>query len=154
MKYKLPTPQEVEDMLNMLFDDVVVVSGTEPSIDGLGASYIDAEGQVVALGWMDLTFGVYSAAALSMIPKSGADDAIQDKKLFSPLPENLYEVMNICSRLMMDEYTHHLKIDKVFGQPKSIPTDVRATTAQMVQKAAFKVTIPGYGSGMLAFATM
>ncbi len=152
MKYKLPKPQNIQDMLNMMFDDITVAPGVFPSLDQLGAAFVDPEGHIVAVSVMDLTFGVYSAAALSMIPKAGADDAIQDKKLFSPLPENLYEVMNICTNLLMDEHTPHLKIHKVFSQPKSIPADLRPAIEKMTDRAAFKVTLPGYGVGVLAFA--
>lgn len=152
MSFKLPTHDSTTEMLGMIFgEDTEVFDGTpvDPASSYI-ATFVDDQGTLVAFGACDVPFSAYAGSALSLIPKAGAQDAVNAGAPTGPMVENLYEVMNICTRLLMDEKTSHLKMDKLLP-PGEGPAEELARIAASGQAAHMKVDVPRYGMGCVSF---
>ncbi|QQD17787.1 hypothetical protein I6N98_15810 [Spongiibacter nanhainus] len=145
-----PTADAVEKMLEMLFGDGTEVASVDSaSISASAAAkYVSDEDALVALCVCDAAFLAYSGAALSMMPKGGAEDMIADGDFSKTILENFYEVMNICSRLIMSDTSLHIRLDTtVVGDAVA---EARSALSPS-QSIAFKISIPKYGDGQLTF---
>ncbi len=99
----------------------------------------------------DLPFAAYSGAALSMIPRGGAEDAAKSGDLSEMMRGNLHEIMNICSRLFITDATPHLKLDALYDNPDALPEAARSMVATATGRTDLKISIPGYGEGNISF---
>lgn len=134
----------------MLFGNDLKVGETEtPETDGSYAGiYVDPDGATVAACVADLDVSAYMSAALSMVHPEVAKEAAAEGSLSEMMVANLYEVMNILTRLVMDDSTMHLKLDTV------VPAagDERfSTLVESSTRVDFAVTIPKYGDGVVSF---
>ena len=105
MSTNFVTPKEIEvqEMLGMLYDTgLSVKSGealaTEVGSKSLVALYVDDTDQPVTVCACDYNFTAFAGAALTKIPKGGAEDAASSGDFSGTILGNLNEVMNICSR--------------------------------------------------------
>ncbi len=156
-KFNIPADRETLGVLSMLYGDGLVVKKAEenPSIedDALVGLFVDQEGKTVAACACDVPFAAYGGAALSMMPKGGAEDAAESGEISSVMQENVYEVMNICSRLLMNDSTPHLKLSDMYEGLDKVPDD----SAEVIKSASgikFEVEIPNYGKGHLSIVTL
>ena len=76
----------------------------------------------------------------------------QSQVIFSDMMlSNLYEVMNICSRMFMTDTSPHIKLDKVYKTFDEAPDNVRSAFKDVEERIDFDVEIPGYGNGAISF---
>lgn len=146
MKYKKPDAAQFTDMLQMFVgpDCVAKEAGAVASPDfSHTAIYIDKDGETVATCSVALPTAAALGCSLSMIPPGGAEGMVEDKELSEMATDNLYEVMNILSSLLMSNSTSHLKLAKV--EPGS---DARIAGEA---EEAYSVTLGAYGNGELVF---
>ncbi len=149
MKHLLPTEHSTKKFLSALFGDALKVSLSESAgNNSYAAVYVDADDIPGAVALCDPAFAAFSSAALSMIPKGAAEDAVKSGDLPKNLLDNLYEVMNICTRLVIDESTPHLRLVKLCPVNETDTTEIIKDAAT---EAGFNVEIPGYGTGSLTF---
>ncbi len=156
-KFNIPADRETTGVLSMLYGDGLVVKKAEenPSIedDALVGLFVDSEGKTVAACTCDVPFAAYGGAALSMMPKGGAEDAAESGEISSVMQENVYEVMNICSRLLMNDSTPHLKLTDMYEGLDKVPEE----SVEVIKNASgvkFEVEIPNYGKGHLSIVTL
>jgi hypothetical protein len=145
----------VKALLGALFDGLTVKPAAKLDVTAASASfvalYISDDGGVRALCACDLSFAANAGAELSMLSLAAANDAIEAKELTSAMSDNLREVMNICTRLILKDGSPHLRLQQV------IPT--REMSAEAVAIAGsktrvdFEVGLGRYGTGILAFIT-
>ena len=64
--------------------------------------------------------------------------------------DNLYEVMNILSTLLMNEHTPHLKLEALHPDPGPLPAAAKGLLSKPAGRADFTVNVPRYGNGNLA----
>jgi hypothetical protein len=152
----LPKAVDVQQMLGMLYSDgFSVKSGSAVSADlgskSLVAVYVDDDNKPVTACVSDYPFTAFAGGALTRIPKGGAEDMASSGDFSEMILSNVYEIMNICSRLFMDSNTPHLRLDRSYSKPDLAPDDVRAMLSSTKARADFEVTIPGYGNGKLSF---
>ena len=150
MNFVQPTLEQVFGMLGMLFGDGTEVTPTEAPDLSLGyvGNYVNPEGETVAACICDRAATAYFGAALSMLPPGGAADAAKGGEISETMEANLYEIMNILTRLVMDDETPHLKLEKV----QKVDDDAAINAIR--ENAAgchFHVVVPRYGSGTLSF---
>jgi hypothetical protein len=62
--------------------------------------------------------------------------------------ENVREIMNICTRLVMDAKSPHLKLDQLYPT-KSLPAAALALLGAPQGRREFQVQLPKYGGGVL-----
>lgn len=96
-----------------------------------------------------MPFVAFSGAALSMIPVGSAKDMINDKSISDTVQSNFYEVMNICSKLMMSDSSSHLRLTEVVapGEARDLIAELRSAG----QCLGFDIDIPSYGRGKIGF---
>lgn len=155
-KYHTPNPSEVQAMLGMLYDGLEVkegdaVSGREPG--SLVCSYVDPDGEVVAACACDIKFSAFAGAYLSMMPKGGALDAVDEKQLPQGMFDNMKEVTNILSRLYMRDDTPHLKQEGLYVSSE-MPDDLEFLLDKAPARTNFMMDIPNYGRGNVTFMSI
>ena len=150
--FVVPDAPAVTNLLNVVFGDGLAVANgsAEELADRHVATYVDDDDKLVAVGVCDKPFVAYSGAVLSMIPAGAANDMIKDDDISPSILDNFYEVMNICSRLLMTEKdSNHLRL------AQCLSPDAGAAALDQLngggQRVAFDLKIPGYGAGQMAF---
>ena len=156
-KHPVPDAAQVKDLLGFLFDGIAVKAAPKldisPNSGNFLAVYVADDGAPVALAACNMGFAANAGAALSMLPPNAAKDAVKSKLLTPAMNDNLREVMNICSRLMMRDGSGHLRLDQVF-QSKSLPAAAAAMVSAATGRADFEVTLGKYGAGALSLLTV
>lgn len=148
MDYKKPDDSQMTDMLKMFVGPAAkakaAASGNTDSLS-FTALYIDGEGKTVATCCCDLPTAAALGASLSMIPMGGVEGMIEDKELSAMATDNLYEVMNILSSLLMSDATGHLKLS-------TVESDAGKRFAEDgSEEAAYTLDLGNYGPGELIF---
>ena len=152
MQQVLPDKESIYEMLNLLLgEDMTVEYKNRPAqLDKTYvAMYADAEGVPHALCACDVAFAAYSGGAMTMMPPNTVKNAADDDDLSDMLRDNLYEVMNICTRLVIDDNTPHLKLTEV-KRASEIPEIVERMLATG-NRGDYEVSIPRYGAGTMTF---
>lgn len=152
MQQVVPTVNNVQQIFEGLCGDEAEVTQGEmlSAENALAAMYINNDGAPVGVVLFDMPFAAYAGAYLSLVPKEGAQDVVDDGVLFSPIKENVNEVMNICSRLLMDEHTPHIRFKQVFEKASQLPAEAKNVLDNGPGRGSFMVKIPGYGNGRLS----
>jgi len=105
--------------------------------------------QLVALCACDKEFVAYSGAALSMIAADVANDMISGNAVTEAMVDNFFEVMNICSKLLMSDSSAHLRLDRTLNSHHS--AEAIAALQESANIAGFGIGMPNYGKGTLTF---
>ncbi|HAS52454.1 MAG TPA: hypothetical protein DCS21_12215 [Gammaproteobacteria bacterium] len=151
----LPKAADVSKTLVMLFGGNVPATpgkpvDMKPNSGSLITNYVDDNGKVVAAFVCDIPMAANAGCALSMMPASAAKDAIKTKKLESAMLDNLYEVANILSVLLMNDKTPHLRVGTLYPEMGKIPPEVRDMLSAAKGHVDFTVNIPRYGNGCMS----
>jgi hypothetical protein len=151
--YPLPDVRKLHDILGMLFDGLDVKAGGTFDQTSHGGAwfgvFIDDAGTPVALCGADMKLAAGLAAALSMLPPTAAKEAVSSRELSSVMIDNLREVMNICTRLLLDSTGRHLKLDQVYSVA-ALPVAAAAILANPPGRREFSLQVPRYGGGVLS----
>jgi hypothetical protein len=150
--YPLPDDYRVADLLGILFDGIEVKAGgtfdQTPAGGSLFGVFIADNGAPVALCGADANLAASLGAALSMLPVGAAKEAAKSRELTSAMTDNMREIMNICTRLVMDTGSPHLRLDQVYTV-KSLPAPATALLGAHKGRREFRVQVPKYGGGVL-----
>jgi hypothetical protein len=152
-RFVLPEAYQLRHHLEMLFGKGVVVNPA----DKLGADapfcgiYRDDAKAPVGLCLCDMAFAAYAGGALCMMMPNDARIASQKSELPEVMRANLYEVMNILSRLFMNDHTPHLKLVEMCSPP-GIDATIKGIATSPEEHMSFKVELPRYGAGQITFA--
>ncbi len=112
--------------------------------------FVSDGGVPVALCGADISLAASFGAAFSMLPAAAVKDAAKSKELTQVMVDNLREIMNICSRLVMSESSPHLRLDQVYAV-KSLPAPAAALlNAAGNAHSEFQLQMPKYGGGVLS----
>ena len=152
-RYPLPDVAKVKLMLGLLYDGLEVKPGKKFDVAPASGSwvglYIADDGAPVAACVADVALAANSSAALSMLPPAVAKDAAKSKELTEVMVANLREIMNICTRLLMDDGSAHLRLDSVYPA-KALPAPAAKLLGAVQGRVDFELTVPKYGPGTLA----
>ncbi len=139
-------------MLNLLLGDDMSVEYRKmpvPTDKGYAAIYVNKEGEPKAVCVCDVAFAAYSGGAMTMMPPNTCRDAADDGELSEMLVQNLYEVMNICTRLVIDDETPHLRLTEL--KPAAEIQDIIQPLVAENNRGDYEIDIPRYGKGLMAF---
>jgi hypothetical protein len=154
--YPLPDGRKIVDMLGLLFDGLdVKAGGTFDQTPAGGAwfgVFVADSGSPAALCGADANLAATFGSAFSMLPVGAAKEAAKARELTSVMIDNMREIMNICSRLVMDATSPHLKLDQIYPA-KSLPASAAALLGAPSGRREFQVQLPKYGGGVLTFLT-
>ena len=146
MNYKKPDEKQFTEMLQMFVGpDAEAQSAAAVNVADVShtAVYVNNGGEVVATCTVAIPTAAALGCSLSMIPPGGAEGMVEDKELSAMASDNLYEVMNIFSSLLMNDKTEHLKLSKV-----ELGSDV---SIEGGDEQAFSLDMGAYGKGELVF---
>jgi hypothetical protein len=105
--YPLPDVNKIKQILGLLFDGLdVKLGGTFDQAPAGGAwfgVFVADSGASVALCGADVNLAATFGPAFSMLPAAAAKDAAKSRELTGVMIDNLREIMNICTRLVMNE---------------------------------------------------
>jgi hypothetical protein len=150
--YPLPDGAKIVQLLGILFDGLdVKAGGTFDQTPAGGAwfgVFVADGGAPVALCGADANLAASFGAALSMLPVGAAKDAAKSHDLTDVMIGNVREIMNICTRLVMDASSPHLKLDQIYPS-KSLPATAMALLGAPQGRREFQVQLPKYGGGVL-----
>jgi hypothetical protein len=148
----LPDVAKVKQVLGMLFDGLdVKPGGSFNQTPGGGAwfgVFVGDGGTPVALCGADVNLAASFGAALSMLPPAAAKDAAKSRELSGVMMDNLREIMNICTRLVMNDTSPHLRLEQICSA-KSLPAPAAALLGAPKGRTEFQVQLAKYGGGVL-----
>jgi hypothetical protein len=153
----LPDGKKVSTLLEALFDGLDVKPGgsfdQSPTPGAWFGVFVLDAGETAALCGTDAALSASFGAALSMLPVAAAQEATKAKNLTDVMVGNIREVMNICSRLLMDSNSPHLKLEELYPR-KALPASAAGLLAAPKAQIQFKVSLPKYGGGVMTFQTL
>ncbi len=149
----LPGRHPVRNLIeDLVARDIELADGLPPpskSTNVVGV-YVTDRLAVSAMVVVDLEGAARLGGALAMVPRGGVDDAIQERKLTTALHENCYEVLNVMSALFNVPGAPHVRLYEMYAPGDSIPPDVAALAGTPGSRMDVKLTIGGYGAGLLS----
>jgi hypothetical protein len=152
--YPLPDAPKIYELLGLLFDGLdVKAGGTFDQTPAGGAwfgVFVADSGEPVALCGADGNLAATWGAAFSLLPVGVAKDCAKSRELTQVMIDNMREIMNICTRLVMDASSPHLKLDQIY-QSKSLPAAAATLLGAPKSRREFQVQLPKYGGGVLTF---
>ena len=153
--YPVPEEKNIHDTLAMLYGNDVTLDSCEATPieneKNMIAVFINDDGEPSTACSCNYNFVAFAGSALTRIPVGGAEDAAESGDFSDMMLSNLYEVMNICSRMFMTDTSPHIKLDKVYKSFDEAPDDVRDAFKDVQERIDFDVEIPGYGNGAITF---
>ncbi|MEA3151515.1 MAG: hypothetical protein QOD56_2454 [Gammaproteobacteria bacterium] len=152
--FPLPDGPKIVDLLGLLFDGLDVKAGgtfdQSPAGGAWFGVFVADSGAPVALCGADANLAATFGAAFSMLPVAVAKEAAKARELTAVMIDNMREIMNICSRLVMDATSPHLKLDQIYPT-KSLPAPATALLGAPNGRREFQIQLPKYGGGTLTF---
>ncbi len=120
----------------------------------LVALYQDHTERMTAVAGLNLPLAVYLGAALGLIPLGGAQDSIEEGKLFPNIAENVTEVCNVMVGLFNGRGAPHVRMFQRFMPGEGPPTDAVNLLTAMGRRIDLTVEVAGYGSGKLSLSRL
>ena len=150
----LPAPRALVTGLGELLDRDVTLTPTPPFVPGpfrpatLGV-YVDDSLQVVAVVVLDMPLSAYTTASLVLLPRKAAWEAVSSCTLPGILRDQLHVVLTTLGELLAaDDSRVHLYAVHAAGE--RAPDFVLHKTWVLERRMDVRITVPGYGSGLLA----
>ncbi len=158
-KIPLPKPIDVQQILSMMYGNGLKAEPGEPvpadpGAKSLVAIYVDDDDHPIAACAVDYPFTAYAGASLTRIPQGTAEEAIDTGEFSEIMLGNVHEIMNICSRLLMDSSSPHLRLQGLYKSPDDLPDNVRSMIQQAPEGVDFSVSFPNYGDGRVSFRAL
>lgn len=155
---ELPAPADVRGVLEGLLGRTVVtapgtaVTGDDPA--GTVAVYRRGRTPVGVLA-LDLTASALLGAALGLVPRGGAEAAVEDGVLPPALAENVAELCNVLAPLVAvlvdaDGRRSHGRLAEVHGSGEECPADVADALRRPGGRLDLVLDVAGYGRGGLS----
>ncbi len=158
-KIPLPKPIDLQQILAMMYGNGLKAEPgepvpAEPGAKSLVAIYVDDDDQPIAACTVDYPFTAYAGASLTRIPLGTAEECAQTGEFSEIMLGNVHEIMNICSRLLMDSESPHLRLQTLYKAPEELPENVLPMIQNAPEGADFSVTFPNYGDGRISFRAL
>ena len=149
MKFLMPDEKSVLAMLGALFGDdtSVTAAAKQDQPSDWVATFVTDDNTLVAACVCTKEFVAYAGAALMMLPAAQAKKAAADGNVCEVTTGSFHEIMNICSRFLMNDHTPHLRLGQVCRRGDAAGF---AELEKAGSRKDFKIAIPKYGSGQLA----
>jgi len=155
--YPLPDAAKIVQMLGLLFDGLDVKPGGKFDHSPAGGAwfgvFVADSGAPVALCGADADLAASFGCAFSMLPAGMVKDAAKSRDLTGVMIDNIREIMNICTRLVMDANSPHLKLEQIYPC-KSLPAAAAALLGAPKGRCEFQLRLQKYGGGILTFLTV
>jgi|ERR1700722_17840072 hypothetical protein len=151
--YPLPDGPKIVQILGLLFDGLEAKPGgtfdQTPAGGAWFGVFVSDGGETVALCGADANLAASFGAAFSMLPPGVAKEAAKARELTAVMIDNVREIMNICTRLVMDSGSLHLRLEQIYPA-KSLPAPAAALLGKPNGRREFQLQMPKYGGGVLS----
>ncbi len=146
---EIPEPNQLMPLVSALIGKDLSLEGesTPPEPTALGellTVFVGDEGEPLMLAGGDPSFAYLSGAALALIPKGRAEDAINGRDADPDLLDNYREIMNVITRVINDAGDAHVRL--VPGSSADLDALPEPRSGR-----GYGIAIDGYGSGTLCF---
>ncbi|GAA2550341.1 hypothetical protein GCM10010435_20460 [Winogradskya consettensis] len=153
----IPVALTVKNLFeDLLGRDVTVASGDPMTATdlptGVFAIYTDTSQQLYAVLGMQLSLAANAGAALGLLPAGAAEDAIDEKKLFPNLAENVFELCNVLTSLLNRQGAPHIKLYQVITPGMDLPNDARAHLLALGKRLDLTIEVARYGKGKFSLS--
>lgn len=150
----LPHRKQLKDLFEGLLGRDVAIGDTSPVVfeapRPVVATYVDDTHRLTTVVVMDQALAAYAGAALALVPKGAAEDAIENRMLPPNLFENSAEILNVLAAPIGDASGVHQRLDATFAPSDTVPPQVQAHGATLGAREDVEVDIAGYGRGSLS----
>jgi hypothetical protein len=158
-KIPLPKPIDLQQILSMMYGNGLKAEPGDPVPAGPGAKslvavYVDDEDEPIAACAVDYPFTAYAGASLTRIPLGTAEECAATGEFSEIMLGNVHEIMNICSRLLMDSSSPHLRLHALYDDPEKLPENVLSLMENAPEGVDFNVSFPNYGDGRVSFKAL
>jgi len=147
----LPTVENAAKVFGDLFGrELEVKKSTTLQVEqpGLVGTYVNDDGELVALVVCDVEFACNAGAALAMIPPDVAKGSIKQATIEDDLLENTREILNIASRLFNYAGTNiHVALKDVHLNQDPLTEDVIELIKRPIKRLDLDFDVEGYGPG-------
>lgn len=150
---RMPSPTQLGEFLGDLLGKAVTVTaraeelGTGVTDGVLCGVLLDEAGHVGGVCIADLAAAAYTGAALALIPKGAADEAVTAGALTETLNENFGEIVNIVTGIVNTPIHAHLRMS---GVEPGVSDAVRDLLIKAAGRASFDIDVADYGAGQIA----
>ena len=153
--YAFPKPESIRQIIaDLLGREITITKAAaapmERDTPAVVSDYVDGQGAIAAVCITDLRLSNALGAALTMVPPSSVDAAVQKGQIEEANLENLSEIANILARLFNHDDCAHLRWQKAHPLPGELPEGTSALIKAPLARRDFDVMVEEYGSGSLA----
>lgn len=152
----LPPRKAVRDLLERLLGKTCPVADGTPvtahtgSVDVTVAEVITDDGHIAAVILASREFAIKAGACLSLVPPSGAADAISSGEVPEQVRAAFAEVLNVLSALFNSPDSPHVRLGRIWVGSQTVPPTVAAIGREVGAREDLRISIAGYGPGMLS----
>jgi hypothetical protein len=144
----------LQNVMRGLFDRPIQLASApkyEPAMAKAAVVAVYTGGGTDAVGLLvcSIQAAAYLGAALSLLPKPVAEDAIKKGMLDDALLENFREVANICSSLFAEQAGTRVHLDTVLNKVTAPPATYKALMTS-TNRTDVTIDVPNYGQGVLS----
>ena len=141
-------------LLDMLGRDVQVAPSKPwsptPKDPGAVAVYVDDNTRLAGLICCNLSLAVALGASIALIPAKTAAGCLETGRLTNDMAENLNEVLNILASIFNLADRTHVKLYALHVPGDQPPADLTAQLRAFGKREDLKITVAGYGSGLMS----
>ena len=144
-------------IISPLYTDLSVVAGDkqcEEDESALYAVYSNDEDAPVSLCAIDPHFCAYMGGALTMVPVAAANEAAENADFSELMLGNIYEVMNILSRLFMEGSSPHIRLIALRKNASELFDGEKAILGSCADRLDLKMNLPQYGESNCSLITL
>jgi hypothetical protein len=151
----LPPVKLIKDVLDGLLGRDVEIAPSDPMatvdmVGGVLAAYVDDGNTLRAVAGWDLSAAAFVGAAVGLLPRGGAEDAVEERYVPENLQENLGEVSNVLASVFQIPGNPHLRLQTTYCPAASAPDQETQLLYALGQRIDLQLDVPGYGRGRLA----
>ena len=154
----LPDRKIIRDVFEGLLGRDITINESTPVDIGIPkpvvASYVDDVGTMRAVAVFELALAARAGAAIALVPKGAADDAVADQLLPSNLFENASEICNVLAASLGDAQSTHLRLSAAYAPTDPVPAAILTTATQPAGREDVELDIAGYGPGRLSLVVV
>jgi len=149
---RLPVPEDLSSFLTELLGQPIAVSKSkEIALVGsqhnfVTGRYLDNKNRLMCACVADVALAATAGAALALIPRATADEAIVAGQLDDNLRDNYHEVVNILSKFLNGPTVPHVRLAELV---EGVPDDLAGLLTGTARRRDYDVTVVGYPGGHL-----
>lgn len=154
----LPHRKHIKDLFEGLLGRDVAIGDSSPVTFDIPrpvvATYVDDAHRLTTVVVMDQALAAYAGAALALLPRGAAEDAVESQLLPPNLFDNSAEILNVLAAPIGEASGVHQRLLETYAPSDPVPPQVQAHGATLGSREDVEVDISGYGRGGLSVVVL